>query len=112
MTIGKRIQQLRTDHKENQGELAQKIGKKQSNISKIERDEVKPTLDIIEMLCDHYNVSADYLIFGRTPEIKYDFLNDPRYKYLNTDEKEQIEYLLNRAKKRHDDKKYERIENL
>jgi len=101
MTIGKRIQKLRMDRKENQADLAVITGKKQSNISKIERDEVKPTIDVIEVLCKHYNVTSDYLIFGKTENRPV----DDRFNYLNVDEWEIIESILERAKKRHDTEK-------
>ena len=64
--IGTIISELRKSHGFSQSELAQQLGYTQRVISALEREETSPTLQQIERLTTFFNVSADYLLFGKT----------------------------------------------
>ena len=57
-----RVKKLRKDRKEQQIELADVIGVKQSTISDIENGRRTTSFDKLAAICRHYNVSADYLL--------------------------------------------------
>lgn len=61
-SIKDRIKELRLENKMNQSELAQKCNVKQSCVSKWERGETLPDADMIIILVEIFNVSADYLL--------------------------------------------------
>ena len=61
-TIADRIKFLRTLEGENQQQLATAIGVAQSAISQWESRTNEPKASYIVKLCDHFNVSADYLL--------------------------------------------------
>lgn len=61
-TYSNRIRELRLAKSLNQEQLAEKIGLTKQAISQYERGDRKPSLDVIEALCDFFNVSADYLL--------------------------------------------------
>lgn len=46
-------------------ELAEKLGVKPAKFSEILNKRMKAGMDIIQKLCDEYNVSADWIITGR-----------------------------------------------
>lgn len=64
--IGATISELRKEHGYSQIELAQKLGYTQRVISALEREETNPTVQQIERLTTFFNVSSDYLLFGKT----------------------------------------------
>lgn len=108
--IGKRIKEKRDILKISQEALAQKMGKSKGTIQHLEAGDHKGTFEIIIECCKILNTSADYLLFGEKDKNQP---LDERFSYLNADELEQIEFLLNRAKKRHDDQeKYDKVGNL
>lgn len=57
-----RVKKLRKSCKEQQIELADAIGVKQSTISDIENGRRTTSFDKLAAICQHYNVSADYLL--------------------------------------------------
>lgn len=67
--IGANLSELRREHGYSQSELAQKLGYTQRVISALEREETNPTLQQIERLTTFFNVSSDYLLFGKTGSI-------------------------------------------
>ena len=70
--FGPRIFELRTNAGETQTFLGNLIGVKKGQISGIEKGNVTTTAERIALICQHYKVSADYLL-GLTddPEPKY-----------------------------------------
>ena len=60
-----RIRDLRKKKGMNQTELAEVTGINANSISKIESGQNKPTIQQIEQLSKFFNVSADYLLFGK-----------------------------------------------
>lgn len=70
--FGQRIYELRKDAGETQKFLGELIGVKKGQISEIERGNATTSAERIALICEHYKVSADYLL-GLTddPEPKY-----------------------------------------
>lgn len=64
-TIGSRVLNLRKQANLNQEELAKKLSISRSNISKIESDKINPSASNIAAIANYFEVSADYLLFGK-----------------------------------------------
>lgn len=60
--FGQRIWELRNSRKETQSVLAELLGVGKSQISEIENGKHTTSAERIAILCEHYNVSADYLL--------------------------------------------------
>ena len=60
--FGKRIMELRKNHQEKQPILADLLGVSGGHISEIERGNRTTSPERIALLCEHYHVSADYLL--------------------------------------------------
>lgn len=69
MDIGSRIKELREIKKITQEQLAFEINVSRQTISKWESGMVTPDSNNINLLCDYFDVSADYLLSGKTDEI-------------------------------------------
>ena len=63
MNINNRIKELRKNKKITQQSLADSTGLTRIMIAKIELNQ-QPTLKQLEILCDFFNITADYLIKG------------------------------------------------
>ena len=59
---GERLRQLRQSHGEKQSELGQVLGIGKSQISEMEAGKRTTTLEKFALICEHYQVSADYLL--------------------------------------------------
>lgn len=73
-TFGKKLRWIREDKSLSQAELAKKIGSYHSIIGKYERDEVKPTIDVVKKLAEALGTTVGYLL-GETNETNV--LKDP-----------------------------------
>lgn len=65
MTIGQHITALRKSKSFSQSELGKKVGTSGDIIGRYERDEVKPSIEVIIKIADALEVSIDYLV-GKT----------------------------------------------
>lgn len=65
MTLGQHITTLRKTKGFSQGELGKKVGTSGDIIGRYERDEVKPSIEVIIKVADALEVSIDYLV-GKT----------------------------------------------
>jgi transcriptional regulator with XRE-family HTH domain len=65
MTLGQHIATLRKEKKLSQNELGKRAGTSGDLIGRYERDEVKPSIEVIIKIADALNVSIDYLV-GKT----------------------------------------------
>jgi len=65
--FGLRLLELRRENGETQGALGEVIGVTKTQISDLEHGKISTTLEKLFCLCEHYNVSADYLL-GLTEE--------------------------------------------
>lgn len=68
-TIGDRIRYLRNQHGLSQEKVADSIGKTKSNVSGYENDKFEPSAQTIIALCRLFNVSSDWLLFGKEDEV-------------------------------------------
>lgn len=68
-TFGQRISEQRKKHNETQTALAELLGVKNNHISGIECGKRTTSAERIALICEHYGVSADYLL-GLTDEPK------------------------------------------
>jgi len=73
-TFGKKLRDARETKDLSQAELAKKINSYHSIIGKYERDEVKPTIDVVKKLADALDTTAGYLL-GETED--RELLKDP-----------------------------------
>jgi len=65
MTLGQHIAVLRKGKDFSQNELGKKVGTSGDIIGRYERDEVKPSIEVIIKIADALEVSIDYLV-GKT----------------------------------------------
>ena len=65
--FSERLRLLRAEYNERQEDLAKLLGVSQSQITEMERGHKGTSLERLAILCEHYNVSADYLL-GLTEE--------------------------------------------
>lgn len=65
--FGARLNELRTERGEPQKTLATALGVTKTQISDMENGKIATTLERLVMICEYYNVSADYLL-GLTEE--------------------------------------------
>ena len=60
--FGQRLMELRKQHHETQTDLAELIETKKSHISEMENGKKTTTIEKFAIICDHYKVSANYLL--------------------------------------------------
>ena len=60
--FGKRLLKLRKEHHETQTDLAELLETKKSHISEMENGKATVSLEKFARLCEHYKVSANYLL--------------------------------------------------
>lgn len=65
MTLGQHIASLRKSKSLSQSELGKRVGTSGDIIGRYERDEVKPSIEVIVRIADSLEVSIDYLV-GKT----------------------------------------------
>ncbi len=65
MTLGQHIASLRKSKSLSQSELGKRVGTSGDIIGRYERDEVKPSIEVIMRIADSLEVSIDYLV-GKT----------------------------------------------
>ncbi len=65
--FGQRLLAVRKQNHETQERLGQAIGLAKGRISDMEKGRNTTTIDKVVMICEHYGVSADYLL-GLTDE--------------------------------------------
>ena len=60
--FGQRLKEVRTRSKETQQDLAEYLDSAKNSISEIENGKRTTTAEKIAMICEHYHISADYLL--------------------------------------------------
>lgn len=65
--FGDRLKKVRLEHGENQEDLGMVLGLGKAQISEMERGKKTTTIEKFALICEHYNISADYLL-GRTDQ--------------------------------------------
>ena len=76
-----RLYDLRKQRDLTQYELAQSIGVNKQTVSQYERGVRRPDLETLSILCDYFNVSADYIL-GKA---------DVTMRYVNSEELAQLD---------------------
>ena len=66
-TFSNMISYLRKREGLSQAELADKLGVAKSTISMYERDERKPSFEMLEIIADYFNINMDTLVGGERP---------------------------------------------
>ena len=66
--FGRKLKKLRLEHRENQAALAEILGVSVAQISEMENGNKSTTLEKFALICEHYQVSADYLLGFREKE--------------------------------------------
>ena len=91
MTLGKHISSLRKAKKFSQSELGRRAGTSGDIIGRYERDEVKPSIEVIIKIADALIVSIDYLVGKTDLELDNDTLKRIReVSTLPAEEKKQV----------------------
>ena len=67
--FGQRLRTVRKAHDEKQEDLGLLLGVGKSQVSELECGTASTTLEKLSFICEHYNISADYLL-GLTDEPK------------------------------------------
>ena len=73
-TFGKKLREAREAQGLSQQELAKKIGSVHTVIGRYERDEMKPSVDVVKALAEALKTTAGYLL-GESQDM--DLLKDP-----------------------------------
>ena len=60
--FGQRIMEVRKQNHETQTDLANVIQSGKSHISEMEKGKMTTTIEKLALICEHYKVSADYLM--------------------------------------------------
>ena len=60
--FGRRLLEVRKQNHETQPDLAKAIGTVKSHISEMENGKMTTTIEKFALICEHYKVSADYLL--------------------------------------------------
>lgn len=68
MNIGERIKELRTLNKLSQDELSKILNIKQNTLSQYEKGKREPSLELLKLIAEKFNVTTDYLL-GITDKI-------------------------------------------
>lgn len=110
-SLGEKIKSLREKNNETQAKLARKIGVEQNSISKAECGKNCLSIPNLIKLCEHYNVTLDYLCrdiksttvidnLDKVISIKYSNISfEENYSYPQIEiEKEYFKYLFQTAK--------------
>ena len=68
--FGKRLTELRKETKTSQEELAEEIGVSLDHLKHLEIGERGCSIDLLLVLAERFNVSTDYLLTGKTVELR------------------------------------------
>lgn len=88
MNMYKRITKIFEDSNLNQRELAKKLNTSQATISNIKNENYDIKTSILTKICEEFQVSADWLLFGETNE---DTANKPPEREFSKQQLELIE---------------------
>ena len=69
--FGQRLLKIRKEHHETQTDLAELVDTKKSHISEMENGKATIALEKFAKICEHYKVSANYLLgLSDDPEMR------------------------------------------
>lgn len=75
-SFGDNLKKLRTERKLSQGELAGLVKMHPTHISRYERNQTNPTVDVVRKIAQVLRVSADQLIYGETNQMAQQMISD------------------------------------
>jgi transcriptional regulator with XRE-family HTH domain len=100
-SFGDNLKQIRTEKSLSQSELADLIKMHSTHISRYERNQANPTVDVVRKIAEALSVSADRLIYGDTDQMVNDNIQDrdlvrmfSKVQHLASDEVSCIKSLL------------------
>lgn len=99
--FGNRLKNLRNYTMETQDDLGKALGKSREAVSKYEKGDREPDLNVLTSLAKHFNVSADYML-GLTDA--HDIVKEPHKDIYSFDNNESKRHL--------DDKSFEQYLRL
>lgn len=79
MTLGNRIKELREKNNISQEKMSLDINVSRQTISKWENDTALPDSNNISVLCEYFNVTADYLLNGKEEEKQKNVIFDKKW---------------------------------
>jgi transcriptional regulator with XRE-family HTH domain len=95
MTLGQQITALRKKKSISQNELGKAVGTSGDIIGRYERDEVKPSIEVVIKIADTLEVSIDYLVGKSAVELDKAVLKKIQdIQKLNADDKAHVFALL------------------
>lgn len=105
MTLGEKIAQVRKRQKMSQNELGKKAGTSGDLVGRYERNEVKPSVEVVAKIAEVLQVSIDYLVGHTDLELDNEIINRVLeiQKLVNTDRQHilfTLDALLRDAKAR------------
>lgn len=75
-SFGNNLKQIRTELNLSQSDLADIIKMHSTHISRYERNQTNPTVDVVRKIAEALKVSADRLIYGDTNQMVKDSIQD------------------------------------
>lgn len=75
-SFGDNLKQLRTERKLSQTELANLVKVHPTHVSRYERGQANPTVDVVRKIAEALNVSSDQLIYGDADQMAKDKIRD------------------------------------
>ncbi|MCA4899186.1 MAG: helix-turn-helix transcriptional regulator [Cytophagales bacterium] len=94
-TFGKKLRECREAKEISQAELARQLGAHHSIIGRYERDEVKPTIDVVKKMAKILDTTVGYLLGeSSTNEVLRDPAMLKRLNDINSFSEEERKYIL------------------
>lgn len=75
-SFGENLKSLRSARKLSQGDLAQLIHMHPTHISRYERNQASPTIEVVRKISEALSVSADQLIYGDSDQMAKEKIQD------------------------------------
>jgi transcriptional regulator with XRE-family HTH domain len=101
-SFGDNLKRLRTERKLSQTELANLVKVHPTHVSRYERNQANPTVDVVRKIAEALSVSADQLIYGDASQMAKDKIQDnellnmfSKVQSLATDDIHCVKSLLN-----------------
>ena len=70
--FGQRLRELRKEYGETQTDLGAVLGVYKTQISEVEKGNASTTVEKLALICQHYQISADYLLGLTDSPLKID----------------------------------------
>ena len=100
MSFGQNIKLLRTEKGISREELGKKTGVHPNQLSKYERDQAAPSIDVAQRIAQALEVSLDVLVFGKETDLGEEFSDRElislfkKVQHLSNTQKETVKEFL------------------